>query len=184
MAVAHSILIIGYAMLKDRPQLLRAWRQLPGADQQGPTPTLFPLNDCKGSGLLSPWSNSLNNYRRTCERPTPCCGSSSHRVCACRVPLLGGRRWVERRLCGAIRRGSRQRFRGGQEEHGSGIADIHRSCSPRPQNGSVKSSAQDVHSRAIWARNSWSCRRYFQLRNGRGLAHASSACPSQTQKNE
>jgi len=42
MAVAHSILIIGYAMLKDRPELLRAWRQLPGADQQGPTPTLFP----------------------------------------------------------------------------------------------------------------------------------------------
>src|SRR6266849_899406 len=30
------------------------------------------------------------------------------------------------------------------------------------EHSSVKSSAQDVHSRAIWARNSWSCRRYFQ----------------------
>jgi len=46
-------------------------------------------------------------------------------------------RWVERCLCGAIRHGPWEQFRGGQEEHGSGIADIHRSCSPRPQNGSL-----------------------------------------------
>src|SRR5439155_23990772 len=91
---------------------------------------------------------SLNPKGGACERPTPCCGSSSHRVCAYRVPVLDGRRWVERCLCGAIRDGSWEQFRGGQEEHGSGIADMHRSGSARPQNGGLNTlSVNFFHSR-------------------------------------
>src|SRR5712691_3400000 len=67
MAVAHSIPIIGYAMLKTGRsycELVRAWRQLLGADPIRTKSSAISLNDCKGSGLLSPWSNSLNNFRR------------------------------------------------------------------------------------------------------------------------
>jgi len=61
MAVVHNILIIGYAMLKTG----RSYYELGGWSGSIRTKSsAISLNDCKGSGLLSPWSNSLNNFRR------------------------------------------------------------------------------------------------------------------------